>query len=940
MPVSQGRAISTYRLQFGPHLNFNDAASLVPYLAELGISDLYASPFFQACRGSTHGYDVISMAQLNPELGTREDFEGMILELRAHRIGLLLDIVPNHMAASLENRRWFDVLENGPDSAYADYFDIDWKPVFSDLRDKVLLPILGKPYAQALENQELRVGIEESGFYIYHYDLKLPVNARSYPTILSFRLKERNPVLVDLIEAFRAAAADPQPLSRKSRIGALKRRMGKLYSENSKLRSFIDETIRILNGSKEDPSSFNQLDQLLDEQAYRFAYWRTSVEKINYRRFFNISNLIGVRVEDPSVFETTHRLIFQLIGEGKVSGLRIDHADGLFDPLGYLHRLQGRIATLSHQRSKDRFYIIVEKILLEEELLPGDWPVNGTTGYEYLKVLNGIFVDSAGIEALDRIYQTLTGSRLGFAEVVYEKKKEVLNKHFAGEMHALENRLRHLAGQDRYGRDLTIRDLRRALDEVTICLSVYRTYIRNSAVADRDRLYIGRALEEAARHATAVSPSAFSFLKRVLLLDFGSGISEERRREWLQFVMRWQQVTGPTMAKGCEDTALYVYNRLVSLNEVGGDPQARNISLLTFHQFNTERQRRWPFSLSATSTHDTKRGEDVRTRIHVLSELPEPWGAHLDRWRQLNADKRQLASGVPVPGPNVENLLYQTLVGAWPLNEAEIPQFNVRVRDYMLKAVREAKVHTRWSRPNKAYEDALMNFIGAILMPSPKNKFLEDFLPFQERIAFYGALGSLSQVVLKIASPGIPDFYQGTELWNLSLVDPDNRRPVDFVRRTELLQEVKQREKNELRALTRELLAGWKDGRIKLYIIYKALHFRLRHSKLFQDGSYLPLAASGDREPHVCAFARRRRKSWAIAAVPRLATKLTVPPHFPLGKPAWGAASLVLPQEAPDEWRNLFTGEILKAAPRAGSKEIPLRTLFQTFPVALLYASL
>jgi (1->4)-alpha-D-glucan 1-alpha-D-glucosylmutase len=791
--------IATYRLQFNDRFRFEDARALASYLHQLGISDLYASPILKARKGSTHGYDITDPSHLNPELGTEEEFEALVQELKGYGMGLLLDIVPNHMAASPDNPWWADVLENGQDSPYAAFFDIDWNPPDSALKNKS---------------------------------------------------------------------------------------------------------------------------------------WETAREQINYRRFFDISDLIGVRVEDPRVFEATHALVFRLVQQGKVTGLRIDHIDGLYDPLQYLSRLQCQIIPEGETGGLPGFYIVVEKILLGDEVLPQEWPISGTTGYDFLNVVNALFVDGEGVQTLDASYPRFTGAQLTFDDVAYEKKKQVMKDLFAGEVKALGHQLACLAQQADHTSSLSPEEQTNALIEVTACLPIYRTYVRTLKASPREQRYLEYATQEARRRNPALKTSALDFLKRVLALDFPTMFGSEQKRAWLHFVLRWQQWTGAVMAKGFEDTALYTYNRLVSLNEVGGDPGHAGLSVDEFHRFNRSRRVHFPYTLNATSTHDTKRSEDVRARINVLSEIPEEWERRLTRWNQWNQSKKRRINGLPVPEPNMEVFLYQTLVGAWPLSPEEVPEFKQRLKTYMVKAVREAKVFTNWLWPNPEYEDALLKFIDSILEISNQNEFLPDFLQFEKQIAYYGFINSLAQVLLKNTSPGVPDLYQGMELWNLSLVDPDNRRPVDFQRRIKLLHDLIKQEARGQQSLIRQVLESWEDGRVKLYLTYKALNVRKSHRDLFLGGDYIPLQIGGQRQEHICALGRRKAELWALVVIPRLLTKLSPMGTLPVGRQVWRDDFLILPADAPQRWLNVLTGETIKFS--KATETLPLSRVFGIFPVALL----
>lgn len=945
---------ATYRIQFNAQFRFRDACALVSYLHSLGITDLYASPLLQARRGSSHGYDVTDLSRLNPEIGTEEEFEDLVQELHQHQMGLILDIVPNHMAASSESPWWMDVLENGPSSAYATYFDIDWHPPRRTLENKVLLPLLGRPYAEVLENRELKLAYEESGFFLQYADLKLPVAPKSYLHILRHRLEELkqkagsdSPLFREL-EGILAAVTDlPERVSLPSEVvgerrmqrEGIKERLWKLYQTSPEIHDFINGNLKAFNGKKGDPESFSLLDELLADQAYILSFWRTANEEINYRRFFTITDLVGVRVEDPLVFDATHATIFRLIEKGLVTGLRIDHIDGLRDPLGYLRRLQERLGFSSSEDRPERFYTIVEKILSEGEALPENWPVCGTTGYDFLNVLNGIFVRERGTGVLKGVYRDMLGMDIRFEDLVYEKKKEIMDSLLAVEMRSLGHHLGLVAEQDRYARDLPVTGLTQALIEVTACLRVYRTYTRDLTVAPADRGYILHALEAARRRNPNLNSAYFDFLGDVLLLREKVHLSPAQREARLAFVMRWQQFTGPIMAKGFEDTVLYIYNPLVSLNEVGGNPASSGVSLATFHEFLQRRLSGWPHSLNATTTHDTKRSEDVRARINILSEMPAEWGKRLNRWMGWNRAKKKLLNGErEIPDRNEEILLYQTMLGAWPLEESEIPEFKKRLRDYMIKAIREARIHTRWTRPNVAHEKALAEFIKAVTDASEDNLFFKDFLAFQRQIAFYGAFNALSQLLIKIAAPGVPDFYQGSEFWDLRLVDPDNRGPVDFSKRIQGLKELEREEEENSAAPFEKLLERWEDGRIKLYVMRKALNFRRAHPQLFSEGDYLPGEVIGAKKECAIAFTRSSKNVRILVIVPRFLTRLVKSLKPPIGQKVWGRTAIALSQKSPQNWRNILTQEECSAANQEGRRVLQLADALKRFPAALLVA--
>jgi (1->4)-alpha-D-glucan 1-alpha-D-glucosylmutase len=947
---------ATYRVQFNLNFRFADAHRLVPYLHDLGISDLYASPRFKARKGSSHGYDVADPKLVNSELGTEEEFEQLVRRLKDYGMGLLLDIVPNHMAASSENPWWMDVLENGPSSAYASYFDIDWHPATTKAaflqENKVILPMLGDYYGNVLENQELTLKLDENGFFVRYHDHRLPLDPQSYRSILEPSLKmlratpgreEQASEMVALLQAIEelpgystADAAEQQ--RRRASVPPIKTQIWKICHADADVRNAVDQALLRFNGVRNEPASFNDLDRLLNAQPYRLAHWKIGMEEINYRRFFDINGLIGLCVRDLQVFAARHKQIVQLVREGSVTGLRVDHVDGLYDPLGYLHALQSAADPDPSDNQTQRVYIVVEKILGARERLPKDWPVAGTTGYDFLNAVNALFIHPTGWEKLEKIYSRFTGRDVPFAELCYASNKQVMRELFAGEIQALSHHLGRLAARHRHARDLPLYELVQLLIEVTACLPVYRTYTRDFQIRPPDREMIEQtlALAQSRTRGGGVSDLALAFLRSVLLLEPPSYVPDELG-EYLQFVMRWQQFSGPVMAKGLEDTAFYVHNSMISLNEVGGDSLRQDLpfGVERFHRFHRDRQAHWPHTLNTTSTHDTKRGEDVRARINVLSELSDEWATYLSRWSRWNQLHSKSVSDHRTPAPHEEVLLYETMLGAWPLNTADLPSFKDRLKELMVKAAREAKIYTSWINQRAEHEEALKEFVESIFDPS-SSRFLKDFVRFQRKISFYGLFNSLSQLLCKIASPGLPDFYQGTELWDLNLVDPDNRRPVRFAARESLLEKLKECEQDCRPEAVRDLLKYWPDGRAKLYLTWKALNFRRAHRGLFEMGEVLPLDGSHQVSSHLFVFARHHENQWAIVAVPRLLTKLVKVGQMPVGRRAWGSSAIVVPHQAPSRWRNVLTGEQLQAVSAARAKTLRLEDVLAAFPVALL----
>lgn len=915
---------ATYRLQLNKDFGFKDAIKLVPHLDSIGISDLYLSPIFQARNGSMHGYDVTDPSRLNEELGAPRDFEALVEALRARGMSILLDIVPNHMAASPANPWWVDVLENGSASPYSAFFDVEWGEDSPAVHEGIYLPILGEPYAEALEQQKLHLWIDEHGLHLSYYETPFPLDPSTYADVVSYRLSEllgkldsSTPLLQELGEFLESAERLPARTSAEWEILELRRReaprvkqkLADLYSRFQQVREFIDENIRIFNGKKGDPRSFDLLDALIRKQPYELAFWRVAREKINYRRFFDVTELIGIRAQEAQVFDATHALPLKLLAEGKVSGLRIDHVDGLFDPAGYLDRLQKRATEAAGGQT---VYIAVEKILNRPELLPDGWPVAGTTGYDFLGAVNNVFVHPEGLERLQQFYAEFTGETRSFYDVANEQKRKIMRDLFVGEMNALAFHLQSIAENDRYGRDLSPQEIRRALVEITISMHVYRTYARDIQLGGHDSEFLGAAINDARRRNPAISAACFDFVSRALLLDLPANLKQDA----LRFIMRWQQLTGPIMAKGVEDTTLYVFNRLVSMNDVGGSPEP--VSIEQFHAFNSERNAHWPASMSATSTHDTKRSADVRARINVLSEMPDMWAKNVRRWGRRNRPFKRKVGGALAPDANDEYLIYQTLLGAWPIEKERLEQ-------YLVKALREAKVHTSWLEPNKDYEDAALEFATKILEST--NGFSSQFETLRERVSFYGAVNSLAQTLLKIASPGIPDFYQDTIRWSFRLVDPDNRVAPDSARA------------EAPNHFDPELLDNWQDGRIKAWITAAGLCFRKDNPDLFTKGEYLPLTTSGVAAGRSIGFARRHGRVYCVAIVPRFSSQFSALQKWPVGRRIWRDSYVTLPGETPSSWRNVLTNETFCGAIVDGRKAIYLSDALKSCPVALLESS-
>ena len=786
---------ATYRLQFNPAFGFQNATHIVEYLAELGISDIYASPIFKARKGSLHGYDIIDTNQLNPELGNREDFDDLVRNVKSHSMGWIQDIVPNHNAYDNENKLLYDVLEKGRNSEYADFFDIKWDYADDEFDGKILAPFLGKTLAEALKQGEIKLDYDGDKPCIRYFEKKFPLQISSDTS---------------------------QPL-----------------------------------------------DKILFEQFYELAFWQETRKRINYRRFFYLNDFIALNAEKENVFDYTHRLILELVKEEIFSGLRIDHIDGLSDPAEYLHKLREKVPDS---------YIALEKILVLDEQLPSDWPVQGTTGYNFMNYLNGIFCKQSSENEFTQFYNNISNNEKSYEELLKEKKRLIIKQYMAGELNYLLYLLKKIITGGSLFKAQQFNTYKNVLIEILASLPVYRTYIK----------------------------------------------SQTKNEFAEKFIASFQQLSGAVMAKGFEDTFLYNYFRFISLNEVGGDPSQFGITTERFHDYNKERLEKWPHTLNATSTHDTKRGEDVRARLNVLSEIPKLWKEKVYNWMQINASKKENISGQNAPDKNDEYFLYQTLVGAFPFEKENSGSFKQRIKDYIIKSVREAKRHSTWVEPNREYENACTNFVEEILNPS--HQFLNDFIPFQNKIAHYGIFNSLSQLLIKVTSPGIPDFYQGCELWDLNLVDPDNRRPVDYEKRKYLFNEIKNSSD-----MIQKLLSKKEDGRIKMFLMWKALAVRKNSPDLFQKGDYQPLEIQGAFKDNVIAFARTYEKQFIITVAPRFFTDIISEDQLPLGETVWKDTSVVLDNKFSQNMTNCITGKSLHA-----EDKIYLAQALQDFPACLL----
>ena len=880
---------STYRVQLTHGFGFDAAAEIVDYLADLGVSHLYTSPYLQAAPGSAHGYDVVDHSRVNDELGGPQAHARLCEALSAAGLGQVLDIVPNHMAIGVPGNVWWcEVLENGPSSIYAAYFDIDWDPPEPKLRHTVLAPVLGDHYGRVLDAGEIQIQRERGRFTVHYYDHALPLAPPS-PAPLLARAADRcrSAELESIARALRRlpppTATDPASVrERHQDKEVLASRLAQLCAAHPEVAAAIDEQVACVNA---DPPA---LGALLGRQSYRLAFWRTAAQELNYRRFFDIATLAGLRAEDPAVFHDTHQRVLEWVREGVLDGLRVDHPDGLRDPEAYLDRLA---------RAAPGVWVVVEKILGPGESLPASWITAGTTGYDFLNRLTGLFIDPAGEEPLTDVYHQLTGEPAEWAEVMTAKKRLVLRELLSADLNRLAALLTQVCERHPRHRDYTRHQLREALGEVIACFPVYRSYVRAEAgvVRAQDEASVDAAIASATRHRPDLPPDLLDFLRDLLLLRAPRPASPAEPSPEAELVMQFQQLTGPVTAKGVEDTAFYVFNRFVALNEVGGDPGTFGLGVEEFHQSCLQAQQRWPSAMLASSTHDTKRSEDVRARLALLSEIPQAWAGAVRRWVQRNDRHRRDGW----PDRNAEYLLYQTLVGAWPLPCD-------RVAAYMEKASREAKQHTSWIDPNPAYDQALRSFVEAALADEG---FLADLATFVAPLVWPGRVTSLAQTLIKLTAPGVPDIYQGTELWDLSLVDPDNRRPVDYGLRRELLRALRA-------APIEEILARADEGLPKLLVVHRALQLRQRRPEVFgAKSTYEPLQVSGPKAAHAVAFARRGE---VVTVVPRLVLGLSG---------SWDHTTVRLPG---GRWRDQCTGQDIDGG------EVPLAELLARFPVALL----
>jgi (1->4)-alpha-D-glucan 1-alpha-D-glucosylmutase len=940
---------ATYRLQLHGGFTFRDATAIVPYLAALGVSHVYCSPYLRARPGSRHGYDIVDHGELNPEIGSRADFERFVAVLRQHGMGHVADIVPNHMGVmGADNAWWMDVLEHGPASMYADFFDIDWTPIDPDLAGRVLLPVLGAAYGEVLDSGELRVAFEpdRGGFAVHYHEHRFPLDPRSYPAVLA-------PALADPSLPAAAAArlaglvgrlADVPARTERAAVDArrvacerLRQQLAAAAAEPAIARA-VGRALAAFDPAAPDgaAAAADRLHALLELQAFRLAYWRVAFDEINYRRFFDVNDLAALRMEHPAAFEATHRFILDRAAEGMIDGLRVDHPDGLADPEAYFARVQAAFARRAGIEAGDGarpIYLVAEKIIASHEDLPTAWPVHGTTGYRFANAANGVLVDTEARERIDRTWRGFVGDEAtDFETVAYQARRAMIRGPLAAGLTVLANRALRLARRDRRTRDHTLSTLRQGLEEIAASFPVYRTYVSAAGASEQDRRYIDWAVARARRRSRTTDVSVFEFLRALLLAEpRAAGVPAEER---VEFALRFQQFCAPVAAKGIEDTAFYRFNRLLALADVGGDPSQFGMTVRAFHGASRHRAAEWSSTMLATSTHDNKRAEDVRARLDVLSEVPAAWRLMLRHWARFNRSRKREVDGAPAPSRNDEVLLYQTLLGSWPIADAGRDAYRKRIAGYMQKATREAKVHTSWIAVNDDYEQAVASFVEVLLADGP-NLFLDDLtarLPF---FAWYGLLNSVSLALLKMTSPGVPDLYQGTELVDLSLVDPDNRRPVDYDARRARLAELEtlEREPPDLRTARLQALFAAADGGAKLWVIRRLLAERRHAPGLFERGRYVALATRGLRARHVVAYARVDGADALVVVAGRLFTGLgRAVGELPLGDAAWGDTAVRLGPLA----GRLALADVLTGTTLAAKDELRLADAFARFPGAAL----
>ena len=948
---------ATIRLQFCSDFTFADAQELVPYFAQLGVSHVYASPILLARPGSTHGYDIIDHNRFNPEIGDEHSFTDLCRALHEHGMGLIMDFVPNHMGVgAADNEWWLDVLEWGKNSPFASFFDIDWDPVETAVKGKVLLPVLGDQYGTILENGELVLAYnnDDGSFSLWYYQHKFPIAVRHYAEILRLA-GERYDRVLPFAKQFQGIGSGGRSLRqhtlKRNEADDLKRRLAGLINQDEQARHAVQSAVDSLNGVPGNPKSFDTLHALVQKQSYRPAYWRVAANEINYRRFFDINDLAALRMEQHELFDISHQLIFRLIGEGKLQGLRLDHVDGLWDPRQYFERLQDRAAyalfespfsgaeTLGahpdsachapEARLDQPFYVLVEKIMAKHESIRSDWAISGTTGYEFLNTVNGLQLNHDAEKPLTDLYSNFTGRNSDLEDMIVQAKHLIMQDSLASELNVIANKLNRLAKQSRRTQDFSRTRLRQAFADITSYFPVYRSYVTERGIDPDGRRDVEWAVAKAKKASKGPDKSVYDFLYTVLTTDLLQNKGQGYRKSLLmEIVMGAQQFTGPVMAKAVEDTAFYQYARLISMNEVGGHPEHFGSSVSAFHYQCKHRLQNHPYCMITTATHDHKRGEDTRARINVISELPEEWGEAVLRWSTMNARKKRETADGPAPSPGDEYFLYQILIGTLPAsldleNLAAMTEYKERIQQYMVKTIREAKLYTSWTNVNQEYENGMHDFIDRILTPNLNSIFLTDLQRFVHRVLPASYVNGLMQTTLKLTSPGVPDIYQGNDMWDYSLVDPDNRRPVDYRRRIDAMQR-----DNLSVAHARWLLETIETGEAKLHVIRCILGLRRCYPDIFAVGEYIPLETGGTFADRILAFARRHHGTEIIVIVPLLTVPLLGSSSLPLPQ-NWGDTEVRLESQR-TTWSNCLTGADITGT------SLQVEEVLQDFPVAVL----
>lgn len=990
--IKEDIPVSTYRLQMNYQFTFSQATSLIEYLDMLGISHIYSSPLLKALPGSNHGYDVIDHTRLNEEIGTEEEFYLFTEELKKRKMGLILDIVPNHMCTHYDNPIFRDILTHGRASRFADFMDINWEPVKKELKNKLLLPLLGDNFGAELENGKFELSFKDGRFLLSYYDNIMPIDPKTYsyilsqrPTMETFLVDRSSKDLIELDKLIYEFDNLPDRrysnylgrFQRYTRSESLISGLNNLYQISGSIRAHIHNTLTLINGKKGETASFNRLEELINLQSYRLANWKVAADEINYRRFFDINSLAAVRMERPEVLDYTHDFIFKLISEGRIQGLRIDHPDGLYNPGEYYINLQkgyirGKFLketqidsyspyyykalelfedVINQIEDKDltNLYIVIEKILTENEQTPKNWAISGTVGYEYLNLINNLYIKRENKRKFTRIYNDFIGGKINYDNIVFEKKHMIMSNKMWSEVKELAKKLNTISEKDRNTRDFTLRQLQLALEDVVASFPVYRTYVESGDenLLQRDIRYIKNSINRAKKRTSDISPIIFDFIQDVLLGNIREEIAESISSLREDFVLTFQQLTSPIMAKGLEDTVFYIYNYLVSLNEVGGHPQNFGEKLEDFHKRVSLYLNNLPYSLISSSTHDTKRSEDVRARINVISEIPDEWSEIVSQFSEINKKyKTEVPSDMDIdeelfPDRNTEYLIYQTLVGSYPIEKMTIENRKAyfdRIWTYVQKAIREAKVYTNWINPNSDYEDACYKFLESILVE--KSEFIKVFEPFQKKISAYGCWNSLSQLTIKTAMPGVIDIYQGNELWSFSLVDPDNRREVDYNLRIKLLKELlnKEKDKENLNQTLTFWLKEYSSGSIKLYFTYKGLRARKENLELFLSKEYIPIESDGKYFDNVVSFARRTTDKSLIMISSRYFTEIKDEDNdIPILGDKWKNTKLIIPEEIKESvFKDIYTDAEIKINRKGKISHLDLKEVFTNLPFAIL----